>query len=188
MEADWAVEIGPELPVIDGAWEGFVDLRSSPGAVGNLEEVRLYPALSDALLILNGAGSQVFTTKCDVWMVPGEEIDPDEFSATGETTRVGVVCYIDVLERDGARFQSFELHKQQARGIAAALRGADLRGSRVDIVVRRAHLVEHSGFGLTLYAAGCGAAQADAIAAWQAALGAAVAATISAVQPRNAGE
>lgn len=179
MDADWSVEIGPELPVIDGSWEGFVDLRSWPGAIGNVEEAREYPALRDALLTLNGAGSAVFTTKCDAWTIPGGEIDPDEFGAAGETARVGFASYIDVLEHDVARFQSFEFHEQRAREIAKALRSVDLRGARVDMVVRRAHLSETSGAGLTLYVAGCGKNDADALTAWQTALRAAIAATMS---------
>lgn len=183
MEADWSVEIGPKLPEINGAWEGFVDLRRFPGAVENIEEARLYPALRDALLMLNGEGSPVFTTKCDAWTIRDEDIDPDEFSATSETARVGFACYIDVLELDAGQFQSFEFHEQRAREIAMALRGVDLRGARVDTVVRRAHLSETSGFGLTLYVVGCGKNDADAITAWQAALRATVAATISRAQP-----
>lgn len=189
MEADWTVEIGSELPVIDGSWEGFVDLRSSPHAVGNLEEARKYASLRDALLTLNGADLPVFTTKCDVWTIPGEEIDPDEFSATAEAACAAFACYIDVLERDTARFPSFEFHEQRAREIAKTLRGVDLRESRVDIVVRRANLDDRFGFGLTIYSAGCGSSEAGAIIAWQAALGAAVAATISSgMQPRDTGE
>lgn len=183
MEADWSVEIGPELPEIDGAWDGFVDLRSFPGAVEDIDEVRLYPALRDALLRLNGAGSAIFTTKCDVWTIPGDEIDPDEFSASDESACVGLACYIDVLEHDAARLQSLEFQERRARRIAMPLRGVDLRDVRVDVVVRRAHLSESEGFGLTIYIAGCGNSDADAIRAWQAALRAAVAATISAAQP-----
>lgn len=185
MEADWSVEIGPEFPVIDGIWEGFVDLRSSPRAVGELEEARKYPVLSDALRTLNGAGSPVLTTKCDVWAIPGEEIDPDEFSAIDDTARAGFACYIDVLERDASRFLSFELHQRRAREITAALRKVELGRSRVDVVVRRAYLGELSGFGLTLYSAGCGSSEAHAAVEWQSALGAAVAATISKAQPET---
>src|SRR5690242_15140068 len=107
MEADWSVEIGPGLPVIDAAWDGFVDLRSSPEKIHAIVEARQHPALREALLMLNGAGSPVFTTKCDCWRLPVAEIDPDEFGATREIARVGFASYIDVVERDPSRFASF---------------------------------------------------------------------------------
>lgn len=180
MEADWSVEIGPGLPVIDVAWNGFVDLRSLPERIAAIEEARRHPAIREALLALNTGGSPVFTTKCDCWTLDNNEIDPDEFATSRETAHTGFASYIDVADIEPGRFASFELHEQQARTIASALHMVDLLQGRVDVVVRAAVLREQNGFGLTLYAAGCGATEADARAAWQAVLSAAAAATITA--------
>jgi len=188
METDWSVEIGPGLPVIDAAWDGFVDLRSSPEKVGEIVEARQHPALREALLLLNGAGSPLFTTKCDCWALAGAEIDPDEFAASRETARVGFASYIDVVERDPSRFGSFEFHERWVREITSALRALDFPQGRVDVVVRAAAKQE-SGFGLTLYAAGCGADHGAALLVWERILAAAVAATIAAAShPPHAGE
>jgi hypothetical protein len=189
MEADWSVEIGPGLPVIDVAWDGFVDLQSSPEKTDEIEEARQHPALREALLALNGPDSPFFTTKCDCWRLPEAEIDPDEFAATREMARVGFASYIDVVERDTFRFASFDLHEKRVRELASNLRKTDLLSGRVDIVLRAAASCEQPGFGITLYAAGCGPSGGQAYVAWRAVLAAAVAATITAAaHPPHAGE
>ena len=189
MEADWSVEIGPGLPVIDVAWNGFIDLQSSPERTDEIEEARQHPAVREALLVLNSARSPLFTTKCDCWALSESEIDPDEFAATREMARVGFASYIDVVERDPFRFASFDLHEKRVRELASNLRKTDLLSGRVDVVVRAAVLKAQNGFGITLYAAGCGATEGSAYVAWQAVLGAAIAATIAAAShPPHAGE
>ena len=178
MEADWSVEIGSDSPVIDGAWEGFVNLRGSPDAIESVIEAAEHPELRKALLALNSEVSSAFTAKCDVWSLTEKEIDPDEFEARQEDARMGFASYIDYLERASAEFFSFEFHEQQAREIVAELVRIDLRQGRADIVVRSAVMNETGGYGLTLYAAGCGCNKASALAAWQMVLQALVAATI----------
>lgn len=180
MEADWCVEVGRDLPIIEGYWPGFVDLRRSWDAIEKVQEARQHPALRDALSALNSERSPLFTTKCDAWPLAAEEIDPDEFAASSQTTGAGFASYIDVLERDATRFASFEFHERRARAIAAILRKVHLAQGRADIAVRRAYLQETSGFGVTLYAAGCGVDRAVAYGEWTAALAATVAATIAA--------
>lgn len=189
MEADWSVEIGPSLPRVDGSWDGFANLRKSPEAIDVVAEAREYPALREALLALNSQSSPVFTAKCDAWPVPGEEIDPDEFNAARETAGAGFASYIDIIERDAARFASFGFHERRVRELTATLRGLGLQQGRVDFVIRAAVFGGQSGFGVTLYAAGCGVDPGSAQAAWRAVLGAVVAATIAGVAyPSHAGE
>lgn len=189
MEADWSVEVGSGLPRIDASWEGFVDLRKSPEKLDSIEEARSHSAIREALSLLNGADSPVFTTKCDTWTLTHEEIDPDEFAASGETARAGFASYIDMVGRNPARFASFEFHERRVRELTTLLRALDVQQGRVDMVVRAAHLQEQDGYGITLYAAGCGADEASAQTAWRAVLASAVAATIAgAARPPHAGE
>src|SRR5271163_2676991 len=111
MEADWEVEIGPGAPVIDAEWSGFIDLRRTPGRIGEIAEVQQFPALAEVLLRLNGPhsdldaitstavwGSSIWTSKCDFWTL--EQCDPYEMDATFKESIVGFGCYIDVLSRD----------------------------------------------------------------------------------------
>lgn len=189
MEADWSVEIGPGLPCIDGSWEGFIDLRAAPSAVDSIPGATKLPALRAALLALNAASSQVFTTKCDTWALTGEDIDPYEFGASAEQARCGFASYIDILERDATRFASFTFHEQRGRYLTAHLRAINLENGRVDFVLRTAFVQDQSGYGLTLYAAGCGADDASAYASWKQVLAAAAAATIAtAEQLQRTGE
>lgn len=188
MEADWSVEIGADSVCIDGSWKGFIDLRRSADAVKSVIEAAAHPALRDALLALNSDKSRVFTTKCDTWSLAEQEIDADEFNARKADARAGFASYVDILERDLDRFASFEFHQQRARDIAQRLQTIDLPQARVDIVVRAAVLNRSEGYGLTLYAAGCGSTAEYAVEAWQAVLPATVAATIATVRTLPRGE
>jgi hypothetical protein len=188
MEADWSVEIGPELPTIDAAWDGFVDLQTSPRNIENLNEAKHFP-LREALLALNEEISMLFTTKCDAWTLSKDEIDPDEFGASASHSCAGFACYIDIVERDIAHFASFAFQEQRVRELTTRLRAMDLPCGRVDFVLRSAVIKRQSGYGLTLYTAGCGSDAAEAYTAWQSVLAIAVAATIAtASNPPHAGE
>lgn len=178
MEADWAVEIGAGLERMDADWAGWVDLRGHPERVGAIAEAAGRPALVEALLLLNGAESPVFTAKCDVWALGAEEIDPLEFEAEAGAGVVGVASYVDVMARDAGMFGSFARHEAWARAAALALRGVAGRNGRVDLVVRAANFQERDGFGITLYAAGCGGDTQAAEGSWGAVLRAAALATM----------
>jgi hypothetical protein len=201
MEADWAAEIGQDLPCITVPWnvsgnvlgntsgEGFIDLRQNSAAIYGIPEAAAHPALREALITLNSSASPLFTAKCDLWTLSQSEIDPDEFASSPEDAHHGTASYIDVLCRDLTAFASFEFHERCARRLTDLLRPRDLSNGRVEIVLRPSLVDEHPGFGLTLYAAGCGASSIEAHNAWQTVLSAAVAATISAVSlPPPAGE
>jgi hypothetical protein len=183
MVADWSVEIGPDLPVIDCSWEGFIDLRN-PEAIDRLEEASKHPALRRALLLLNATNSPVFTTKCDTWTLPEDEIDPYEFDASAENSAVGFASYIDLVQSDSSRFLSFAWHEQWARSLTGDLRQSELQQCRAEVVVRQALAGERQGYGITLYSAGCGANATSAYQAWEGAL----VATIAAAHGSGSGE
>ena len=172
MEADWAVEVGSDLPRIDSEWSGWVNLRERPEAVSSIPEASQHPALHDALVLLNSSGSSVFTSKCDVWPLALEEIDPLEFDAAAKENLYGIACYIDVVQRLPERFSSFALHETWVQKAAARLRETPVRNGRADLVIRGATRQESDGFGLTLYAAGCGGDTPTAETAWGAILAA----------------
>jgi hypothetical protein len=178
MEADWEAQVGPELPVIQPSWEGFVDLRRDPVAIRDIPDAARYPAMARALTILNGDESSFFTAKSDVWSVPEVDIDPYEFAADRGDTRAGIASYIDVVEFEAANFASYSWHEHRARNLIADLRDTPVRNGRVDVVIRAALAGEREGYGFTLYTAGCGDDEAAAIAHWESVLNAAVAATM----------
>lgn len=189
MEADWAVEIGPHAPIIVVPWEGFVDLRLKPlAAVEEISEAADHPPLRDALVRLNSATSDLFTSKCDAWWLNQEEIDTYEFGAQLETPRFGYASYIDVLFVHSEKFRSFPLHEQFVRRLTEELRTLEHSNCRVDLVVRSATFNSSSGYGVTLYAAGCGKNQFLAQLSWQRVLQTTVKATMKMSLPFTAGE
>ena len=185
MEADWAAEVGADLPVIDADWTGLVDLRSDPAQAARIEEAVRYPALRDALLTLNAPESPVRSTKCDVWTLDAGEIDPLEFGCGVDAELVGVASYIDLVACNAAVFASFKAHEAWAVGAVRRTRQAQIGPGRVDLLIRAAHVHCGEGFGITLYVAGCGADAQAAQAAWGEALLAAAAITMGEVP--NAG-
>jgi hypothetical protein len=178
VEADWAVEIGSSLDRIEADWAGWVDLPERPDMVTDISEAVDHAALRGALLALNSTASPVFTSKSDVWLLAPEEIDPLEFEAAAETSVIGIASYVDVIARRAERFTSFERHVVWVREAALQLRAMPIGNGRVDIVVRAATWQGREGFGLTAYAAGCGADTQDAEKAWGVVLLAAVAVTM----------
>lgn len=180
MEADWAAEVGPDLPVIEADWPGLVDLRRDPQAVGRIPEAAKYAALREALLRLNAPESPVRTTKCDVWRLAAEEIDPLEFGCGFDSELMGLACYVDGCALDAALFASFERHESWAQLAVKEMRQAQASPGRVDLVIRAARAAECEGFGLTIYVAGCGSDAAAAEASWAAALELAAAVTMRA--------
>ena len=188
MEADWAVEVGPEMPTIVVPWEGFVDLRQNTWTASeDIPESAGHSSLRQALIVLNSGESPVFTSKCDVWPLDGNELDPDEFGARSEHAQSGFASYIDVVACDSALLSSFEYHEFLVRRITEELRSLGILNGRVDLVIRPAMIDPLQGFGVTIYAAGCGTEKATAYRAWEAVLEAAVNATMRVVRSSHSG-
>lgn len=193
MEADWSVELGPELPEIHVPWEGFVDLRlpdlrltdlrltdlrQSSAKLHAVAEAVQSPAIARALTMLNNEASPVFTAKSDLWEMAGTEIDPYEFAASQQDSRCGIASYIDLVERSPANVASFGFHEKRAKRLVDQLRELAVPNGRADLVIRGARIDGVEGYGITLYAAGCGGDIGRASANWEDVLAAAVLATI----------
>ncbi|KAA6458344.1 hypothetical protein DYQ86_20745 [Acidobacteria bacterium AB60] len=154
MEADWEIEIAPDAPVIDGGWDGYVDLRGIPGRIDELNEPARLPGLRATLLRLNAGGSPVWTAKCDVWAL--EAFDPDEMEASREEDRAAQACYLDLIPADPN--VSLDGMAEWCRRLCLELRRRALRQSRVDAVIRRAVVGESDAgcLGVTAYVSACG--------------------------------
>lgn len=155
MEADWEVEIGLHAPVIEGCWEGLVDLQRQPDMAAQLAEGREFPALAEALVRLNSASSPVRTVKCDLWRPA--EFDPDELDAAPEEGNCAMACYIDLLPRDHCQWTSPDEAVTACAAIRAHLAAVPLQSCRVDLVVRQAYLgLGDLKPGVTAYLTACG--------------------------------
>ncbi len=158
MLVDWEIELGGDAHIIDAAWPGFIDLRKDPASATELDESREWPELVAPLIALNSATSPLWTSKCDAWIVEDFAAeDRDEYDASDEDTHA-VACYIDLLE-----WPSHEAAVEFCRALKNELTAVELQTSRIDLIVRRAFLPgNREGFGVTAYAAGCGATESHA--------------------------
>lgn len=161
MEADWEVEIGEGAPVIDAAWDGFVDLRGRPELISSIAEAQAQPGLSAALLALNCPTSLVSTSKTDIWSTAA--FDPDEFEADPGKATTAQICYVDMLLREERAQRSLDDCRSFWEGVCLWLKWHPLPACRVDFILRQACLApDRVGFGATVYVAGCGATSAEA--------------------------
>jgi hypothetical protein len=174
MEADWAVAMGADDPIVVVPWaasaeEGncrFIDLRGNPHLVDSIAETRASAPLRDALLLLNSPGSPVWTAKCDLWRTDDESRDPWEMDAEPRDTAFCSGSYIDLLARDRAFGSSFERQEEWLRRVTQRLRGAGGKASRVELVLRHAEVEGRSGFAVSWFVEGCGATAALAEDRW----------------------
>jgi hypothetical protein len=158
MEADWEFDLGGDAPVMDARWAGFVDLRREPERARELAEVKHFPALAAALMRLNGAGSPVWTSKCDFWpAMEAEEFDADEVDAPPGLATHAVGCYIDLLANSDQQLAVPEMAAESCEGLCGRLRAVALRCCRVDLVVRLAAMEKNrTHLGITAYFTACG--------------------------------
>lgn len=169
MECDWEIEIGAGAPVIDAAWEGYVDLCATPGRVDKISEAGRMPSLAETLVRLNSPASVFSTTKCDVW--PVEEFDPDEMDADRESATSAQACYIDLIPAHAGISSTVDGVADWCRRLCLDLRTRPLRQCRVDTIVRRAFATaDIEGIGVTVYVTACGSSPQGALAALSSAL------------------
>ena len=196
MEADWSVALAAGDPVITVPWVApgddlnqciFVDLRQNLDRIDEIEEARAKPGMRSVLLLLNGAGSQFWTAKCDTWnssAVEGDEaFDPYEMDTDPQETAFGTGSYIDLLPRDTALLSCFECQEFWMRTVVERLRVVTARAVRVELVLRHAEVEAVSGFAVTWFVEACGATVERAEQRWGEALDLALAVAMEARLP-----
>ncbi len=161
MDADFAVELGSDDPVLDFPWTdasgrlAYVDLKRHPELLRRIGEAKDHPALAEFLRSVNSARSVFESAKCDAWatdeLVPEEEI----FGASHK-----FASYVDVVFSDSADRHSFPRHEQFVKQLVALLRRAPEISSSAEVCVRRCFSREgaemHEGFYFTVYVNGYG--------------------------------
>jgi hypothetical protein len=171
VEADFAVELGPEDETLELPWAApedgprYCDLKKHPELFSNIEEARRFPALGQFLAVLNSTGSLFETAKCDAWS--SREIKPEE-EIFGAACKFG--SYVDLVFCSDAARLSLPEHERRARQLTQLLQRAPEMPSASEFLIRRCyyHLGDeiHEGFYLTFYLFGYGDDEPEARKRW----------------------
>jgi hypothetical protein len=169
VQADWEIEWGGDVPVIDACWPGCVHLRAHPERISSVVEVDVLPGLKDALARLNQMDRPFWTAKCDVWTL--DEVDPDELDAPRPSATNGIACYIDLLPASPMEWREPSDALACCKEVCGALAASPLCACRADLVIRRAYTGPgQDAAGVTIYLSACGANSSEAKARLEAAL------------------
>ncbi len=166
METNWAVEAGEDDPLIIVPWSdpsgrlGYVDLENG-ATVEAIPETLEWPELLTILRVLNQNTSQVWTTKCDAWVLAAEELELD-FGPVA----YGFGAYCDVLPKSRARFSSASSLQWLVQSWAERAGRSGPVEARADFVMRHALWHGIQGYGVTLYFFGYGETVAAARKNW----------------------
>ena len=143
MQADFAVELGPDDETLEMPWaadEGgprYYDLKRYPQLLSEIEEARRVSELGDFLRAVNAAASMLETAKCDVWS--STEINPEEeiFEAA---QKFG--SYVDLLFSDASSRFSFPQHEQLVKRLTQLLQRAPEIPVAAEFLIRRCYYLE----------------------------------------------
>ncbi|MGA1983794.1 MAG: hypothetical protein ABSG84_15175 [Acidobacteriaceae bacterium] len=186
MLAEWSAECSAEDPVLVVPWKdpdgkaAFVDLRANPYDFDAIPEAERYPPLMQALRALNAARSPVFTAKCDVWPLAGEELEQLQLTLDVDTVDApaGFASYIDLVARERSLFTSFHKHEQWLRRLTRLATPLDRPAAALDCVLRPTLLdleTPQQGYAFSLYVKALAADPQTALEEWAGALDAVVA-------------
>lgn len=172
MQADYAVELGPNDEALELPWMAcdqglqYYDLKRRPELLSSIEEARRFPELRQFLAAINLPASHLETAKCDAW--PSTDILPEE-AIFGSASKFG--SYIDLIfSESGPRF-SFSEHEQLAGGLCRLLRRTPEIPATAEFLIRRCYYRDggnssEQGFYVTFYSFGFGSNEAAARRQW----------------------
>ena len=177
MEADFAVELGPDDETLEFPWAAnddgggprYYDLKRQPELLLNIEEASRAPELGEFLAAMNSPAGILETAKCDNWS--STEINPEEeiFGAAYK-----FCSYVDILFSPETSRYSFPVHEQFAKRITQLLKRVPEIPAAADLLIRRCFYRAadeiRDGFYITLYILGYGDDQVQARQRWAIAL------------------
>lgn len=139
MQADFAVELGPDAPALEIPWHSndpqvrYYDLKSHPELVQQLPEAQAYSELASFLSRINAAGFSLTSAKCDAWST--SEVTPEE-EIFGDRK---FVSYIDLVFVDQEDQCSFEKHEVFVKELCRLLSHAPEIPAAVELVIRHCY-------------------------------------------------
>jgi hypothetical protein len=188
MDADFAIELGREDPVLDFPWEdpggelAYVDVKRHPELLAKISEAQEFPELREFLRTVNSARSAVETAKCDAWATTELNAEEEIYGVPHKcASYVDAVfsihrkaCLSSVLQSPSNQsplHQSLIVHEQFAGKLVELLRRAPEIQSAAEVCVRRCYFEGNGevreGFYFTLYTSGYGKDEEDARRNWE---------------------
>ena len=193
MDADFAIELGGDDPVLDFPWEdpagelAYFDVKRHPELLPRIGEAEKFPALLVFLRTVNSARSAVETAKCDAWATTELNAEEEVYGASHKfASYVDAVfsadwkaCQASVLQFPSNQLsfglspgrESLIVHERFAGKLVELLRRAPEIPSAVEICVRRCYFPGEGevreGFYFTLYTSGYGNDEEDARRNWE---------------------
>jgi hypothetical protein len=180
MQADWSVELAQDDEALELPWASddgelrYVDLKSEPDLLLEIEEALDCDALREFLVAINAAHSPLLTAKCDTWTTRDLNEEEAFFQAA---MKFG--SYVDVLFAEGEARFAFADHESLAKRAAELLGRAPEISAAAEFVVRRCYYHDQpavggnghepeprAGYYLTVYVFGYGDDEDDARARW----------------------
>ena len=143
MDADFAVELGPDDATLEFPWPPeaglrYYDLRRHPDLIAQVEEAQRVPELREFLMAMNSPDGVFETAKCDAWSTT--ELNPEE-EIFGAQWKFG--SYVDLLSSDPRTRSSFPAHEQFVKQLTAMLKRAPDLPSSAEFIVRRCYLASY---------------------------------------------
>ena len=161
MDADFAIELGREDPVLDFPWKepagaiAYVDLKRHPELLATIEEVKKFPELGAFLRTVNSARSALETAKCDAWETRELNAEEEIYNASHK-----FASYVDVVFTDKDARLTLPAHEQFARRLVELLRRTPEIPSAAEVCVRRCYYAAdgkvREGCYCTFYVSGYG--------------------------------
>jgi len=140
VQVDYAVELGPDDPVLDLPWSSddpslrYYDLKNCAELIAHVPEAADHPELGAFLTRMNATSFSMQTAKCDAWFTT--ELAPEEeiFGAPGKFG-----CYVDLLFREEESRIQFEKYESLAKRLCALLKQAPEIAGSAEFMIRRCY-------------------------------------------------
>lgn len=174
MQADYAVELGPDAPALEVPWaspsgdQRYFDLRGRPELLLELPEASQNTELARFLSSVNGTRSRLQSAKCDIWITDRLDEDEDVFAAEWKYG-----SYVDLFFCTEREQLDLSLHESTAKALARLLSKAPEVPAAAEIIVRRCYFhrtadlsQSENGYCFTVYLFGYGDDEAQARQRW----------------------
>ena len=161
MQADFAVELGPDDETLEFPWSDeasglrYFDLKRHPELLSEIDEAEAFAELAEFLSAMNGPSGALETVKCDAWQTGEMNVEDEIF---GATCKFG--SYVDlVFADDSARFSFASIEGFAGRLVTLLKKVPEIPAS-AEFLIRRCYFRNEEqmrdGFYMTFYLFGYG--------------------------------